>query len=71
MNDLFENGYVIIPNLLNLDEVRQTSETIKKICTNRKKNRVDDLYNFEDTWGYITNQKLLSKLESFVKEKVF
>ena len=37
MNDLFENGYVIIPNLLNLDEVRQTSETIKKICTNRKK----------------------------------
>ena len=30
---------------------------------------MDDLYN--ETWGYITNQKLLSKLESFVKEKVF
>ena len=37
MNDLFENGYVMIPNLLNLDEVRQTSETIKKFAQIEKK----------------------------------
>ena len=32
MNDLFKNGYVIIPNLLNLDEVKQTKRQFKKFA---------------------------------------
>ena len=71
MNDLFKNGFVIVPNLLSSDEVEKFSRSIRKICGNKKKNRIDDLYNFEETWEYITNQKLLSTLESLIKEKVY
>ena len=70
-NKLYENGYVVIRNLLNNQEVEDYSKLIRKICENENSPRVDDLYNHEETWQYIVNKKLISNLENYIDEKIY
>lgn len=69
--DLNKNGYVIIKSLLNKDEVNKFSEIIKKICNQKKAKRVDDLYNYQETWDYIINKKLLDELKKNISSEIF
>lgn len=70
-NELYKNGFIIVRNLLTDKEKIKFSNIINLICRERNSNRVDDLYNFEDTWEYICNDKLLSILRKEISENIF
>lgn len=65
---LLHDGYVILENFLNHQDVKKYSDIIEKICLSKKTSRVDDLYNYEELWDYITNDKLIAKLKDLTKE---
>ncbi len=70
-NNLNKNGFIIVRNLLTKEQVTKFSNIINSITRERKSNRVDDLYNFEDTWEYICNDKLLNVLKEEISEDIF
>tara|TARA_B100001057_G_scaffold500140_2_gene613720 strand:- start:311 stop:1135 length:825 start_codon:yes stop_codon:yes gene_type:complete len=70
-NELYENGYIIIKDLLSKNEVEKLSENIKKICEKKNSKRIDDLYNYEEFWNFIINKNLLKILRKNISENIY
>ena len=70
-NKLYKQGYIVIKDLLSSKEVTELSNAINKICIIRKATRVDDLYNYEETWNYIINEKLITKLRTVISKEIY
>lgn len=70
-NNLYKKGFLIVRNLLTEEQTIKFSNIITSITQERKSNRINDLYNFEDTWEYIYNYKLLNILREEISENIF
>ena len=64
-------GYLVIKNVFNNDEVEKLTSVIEKIHKESNKTVVSDLQNYEETWKFLTNNKLLEYLKELIGEKIY
>ena len=64
-------GYFVKKNLFNTEEVEKLKSVMEKIHINNNKTIINDLQNYEETWEFLVNDKLLDSLKELIGEKIY
>ena len=64
-------GYFVIKNVFKKDEVEKLISVMEKIHKENNKSVISDLQNYEETWKFLTNNKLLEYLKELIGEKIY
>ena len=68
---LLKEGYCVIKNLLDKDEVEFYDNKIKELANGKTHFSIGGIYNVKDLWSIVVNKKLLAAMRQFLGPEMF